>query len=162
MSGLNCNAAIRTGNSSAIFAQVGASCTPDNRNWWAPDQPSWVVLSSDPNYGKCLGWQNVPGGVLCGGSNPDVRRVCRCDAPSRSVMTFGEKYALLHSFQSSITCLSVSVGVLAHRCTGADAGTGVSSYYISTQEQFLFSHFVASPDVGYLVNANLALHAVFR
>jgi hypothetical protein len=44
---------------------------------WAEDQPSVVLEKSDPNYGKCLGYTSVPGGILCSGSHPDVARVCR-------------------------------------------------------------------------------------
>jgi len=85
--GMNCNQHIVTNNSSAIFAAVGATCTPNPTPWWAEDQPSVGV--SGPNAGNCLGYIKVPGGVLCSGSHPDVQRVCRCDAPSTSMTTFG-------------------------------------------------------------------------
>lgn len=45
--------------------------------------------SNDPNTGKCLGFTNVPSGVLCSGSFPTVRRLCRCDTPSSRINTFG-------------------------------------------------------------------------
>jgi len=82
---------IQSGNSSTIFKQLGANCTPDSSPWFAEDQPSWVTLSSDPNYGKCLGFVNVPGGVLCSASHPAVRRVCRCSDPATqsAVAAFG-------------------------------------------------------------------------
>lgn len=89
--GLNCNEHVETGNTSDIFKQLGATCTPDPRPWFAEDQPSWVTLASDPNYGKCLGFVNVPGGVLCSAAHPAVRRVCHCvDAATQSaVAAFG-------------------------------------------------------------------------
>lgn len=43
------------------------SCTPDSAPWWAEDQPSYCSDPSDPNYGKCLGYNDVPSGVLCSG-----------------------------------------------------------------------------------------------
>jgi len=87
--GLNCNPHIVTNNSSAIFNQLGINCKANPTNWWAEDQPSYVSGQNDPNYGECLGFTNVPGGVLCGGSFPTTQRLCRCDEPSSSVATFG-------------------------------------------------------------------------
>lgn len=54
--GMNCNPAVQTGNSSAIFTSLGVKCNADPRPWWAEDQPSFVSNSSDPNTGDCLGW----------------------------------------------------------------------------------------------------------
>jgi len=88
---LNCDPHIDTGNKPDIFKQLGANCTADADPWWAEDQPSWVTLPSDPNYGKCLGFVNVPGGVLCSSFHPSVRRVCHCVSPSTesAVAAFG-------------------------------------------------------------------------
>lgn len=80
----NCDPHIATGNTADLFRQVGANCTPDARPWWAEDQPSWVVDQRDGNFGKCLGFTNVPGGVLCSTSHPAVRRVCHCAAPTQA------------------------------------------------------------------------------
>ena len=41
----------------------GVECSP----WWASDQPSYISNSSDPNYGRCLGWCVAWGGVCVWG-----------------------------------------------------------------------------------------------
>jgi len=76
--GLNCNGNIQTNNSAAIFAQLGINCKADTRPWWAGDQPSYVSDPSDPNFGDCLGWMNVPQNVMCGGNFATTSRLCRC------------------------------------------------------------------------------------
>jgi len=86
---LNCNPHIVTNNSISLFQQLGINCKEDTRSWWAHDQPSYVVEPSDPNYGDCLGYIDVPGGVLCGASHANVRRLCRCDDPITEEATFG-------------------------------------------------------------------------
>jgi len=78
---MNCNANIVTNNSAAIFASLGVSCKPDSRDWWAEDQPNYVSDPSDPNYGDCLGYTNVPQDVMCGGQYPTTQRLCHCVAP---------------------------------------------------------------------------------
>jgi len=79
---LNCDPHIETANKPDLFKQLGANCTADSRPWWAEDQPSWVTLPTDPNYGKCLGYTDVPGGVLCSTFFPAVRRLCHCVDPN--------------------------------------------------------------------------------
>lgn len=86
--GMNCNNAIQTNNSTAVFTQLGVNCTADSDPWWATNQPGFVSGSSDPNFGKCLGWTAVPSGVVCSGSFPTVQRLCRCTPPSK-LQTFG-------------------------------------------------------------------------
>ena len=61
----------------------------DPQPWWAENQPCFVAGKTDPNYGKCLGWSDHPAAVLCSGSYDTVQRLCRCDAPSSSLKTFG-------------------------------------------------------------------------
>ncbi|KAH3765899.1 DUF2961 domain-containing protein [Pelomyxa schiedti] len=96
---LNCHPHIETNNSAALFHQLGISCTEDTREWWAEDQPSYVSDPSDANYGRCLGYTSVPGGVVCGVSYSTVKRLCRCEAPSASETTFGFGYSngVLHA-----------------------------------------------------------------
>jgi hypothetical protein len=77
--GLNCNPNIQTNNSLSLFQSLGVNCKADTRNWWAEDQPSYVVDPSDPNYGDCLGYTNVPQNVMCGGNYAAVQRLCRCE-----------------------------------------------------------------------------------
>jgi len=74
-----------------IFTSLGIQCEVDTQPWWAEDQPSYVSASSDPNYKKCVGYINVPAGVMCGATHPDVQRLCRCDDPNDSskVSAFG-------------------------------------------------------------------------
>jgi len=49
----------------------------------------FFTCEQDPNYGKCLGYVNVPvSGVDCDGAYNTVQRVCRCTAPS-GVGAFG-------------------------------------------------------------------------
>jgi len=61
--------------------------------WWATDQPSYVSAHGDGNYGKCVGYTKVPGGVFCGGSFPSTSRLCRCDTPVQGTSTFGTGYS---------------------------------------------------------------------
>src|SRR5438105_4501818 len=88
---MNCNPHIQTNNSTAEFTKLGISCTPDQRPWWAEDQPSYVSDSSDQNFGRCLGFMAVPSGVQCGAFFPTTRRLCACDDPNSisSVAAFG-------------------------------------------------------------------------
>jgi len=116
---LNCNSHIVTSNSSNIFQEVGIDCTPDYTPWWAQDQPSYASDPNDPNYGKCLGFIDVPDGVLCSGSYPTTKRICRCDTPSLSDRVFG---------------------------------TGLSGGSITTEEQFIFEHYVAPGDYGVMTH----------
>jgi len=98
---------------------MGISCVADNTPWWAEDQPSYVSDPSDPNYGKCVGYTAVPGGVHCSGSYPTTQRLCRCDTPSSSIRTFG---------------------------------TGLAGSEITTEEVWIYSHFVAAGDVGVMTH----------
>lgn len=128
-----------------IFKQLGVTCKPNPKAWWAEDQvtpsfcaathgrcgkvlnpvspaclqPSFVSGSTDPNHGDCVGYTNVPGGVLCAGSFPTTSRLCRCDEPSTQRLTFG---------------------------------TGLSAGHITQQEQWVFQHFVAPGDVGVMTH----------
>ncbi len=88
-SGLNCNAAIETNNSAAIFAAVGAKCSSFNpAPWWASDQPS---INST---GACQGYTDTPQAIACQGRYPIVRRVCRCSAPEANpVAPFATAYS---------------------------------------------------------------------
>jgi len=92
---MNCNPNIETNNSMALFTQLGINCTADNATWWAEDQPSYCSDPDDPNgnYGKCIGYEDVPAGVQCSGSFFSTRRLCRCDAPSTSNKAFGTGYS---------------------------------------------------------------------
>ena len=60
------------------FFDMNIPCKPDYRFWWAHDQPCYVTLSTDPNYGRCLGFVNISTQVSCIGSHPAVRRLCYC------------------------------------------------------------------------------------
>ena len=61
------------------FYDLEVSCTPDYRNyWWAHDQPCYVSGETDINYGKCLGFLNIPAAVRCDGKYPSVQRLCHC------------------------------------------------------------------------------------
>jgi len=86
---MNCNERIETNGTVDLFTQLGIDCTPDPTPWWAQDQPSYVSDPSDPNYGKCVGYIGVPGGVLCGTTYPTSQRLCHCDSPSTSDLVFG-------------------------------------------------------------------------
>jgi len=79
---MNCNPHIETNNSVAIFNKLGIQCQPDARDWWAEDQPGYVADPSDPNYKKCLGYTQVPDGVMCGASYTATQRLCYCDDPN--------------------------------------------------------------------------------
>lgn len=70
---MNCDSVINTQNSSDIFQKLGIQCQKDNRPWWAENQPGFVSDRNDPNYGKCLGYIDVPSSVSCSGSYPTVR-----------------------------------------------------------------------------------------
>lgn len=87
--GMNCNAAVSTGNTPAIFQSLGVKCSNlNNKPWWASDQPSF-----EPSTGTCLGYIDVPDAVACQGSFPTTQRVCACDKPSSAVTTFGTGYS---------------------------------------------------------------------
>jgi len=66
-------------------------CQPDTRDWWANDQPQFSSDPASPDYGKCIGYTNVPDDVLCGGSYKYSERLCHCDAlrPTDDVRPFG-------------------------------------------------------------------------
>jgi len=87
----NCNPHVETNNSVNIFSTFGIYCQPDTSPWWAEDQPSYVSGSTDPNYQKCVGYINVPTGIMCGASFATTRRLCYCDDPAdgSKVAAFG-------------------------------------------------------------------------
>jgi len=87
----NCNPHVVTNNSLEVFKSLGISCQADIDPWWAEDQPSYVAGSSDPNFGKCVGYIDVPDGIMCGASHPTTRRLCYCDDPNdgSKVAAFG-------------------------------------------------------------------------
>ena len=60
MQGRSCIPDVQTNNSAALFKALGVVCTLDPSPWWAPDQPSYCSDPSDENYGKCVGYINVP------------------------------------------------------------------------------------------------------
>jgi len=91
--GMNCNPRLITNNNTDLFQQLGINCQPDTEPWWAPDQPSYCSGTNDPNFGKCLGYVDVPGGIQCSGHFPTTQRLCNCDAPSYSKRTFGTGYS---------------------------------------------------------------------
>eukprot|EP00038_Savillea_parva_P021744 m.35942 g.35942 ORF g.35942 m.35942 type:complete len:537 (+) comp5344_c0_seq1:199-1809(+) len=68
--------------SKLVRMDTGASCVQDTQPWWAPDQPSYVWAKNNSNYGRCLGFSNVPPVVPCNGSHPLVNRMCRCTSRS--------------------------------------------------------------------------------
>eukprot|EP01012_Entosiphon_sulcatum_P012645 TRINITY_DN1796_c0_g1_i1.p1 TRINITY_DN1796_c0_g1~~TRINITY_DN1796_c0_g1_i1.p1 ORF type:complete len:434 (-),score=26.86 TRINITY_DN1796_c0_g1_i1:9-1310(-) len=78
MRGYSCSDSIVTSNSADIFLQLGINCKPDNRSWWAEDQPCYVNDPSDVNYGKCLGYIDVPSHVSCQTAFHATRRLCHC------------------------------------------------------------------------------------
>jgi len=141
--GMNCNPHIVTNNSTSIFNQLGISCTPDTSPWWAPDQPSYVANASDPDYQKCVGYIDVPGGVFCGGSYPTTRRLCRCDPPSNNDTTFGYGYSGGTATQVETILFQHflapgDLGVMTHLWTtspqGVDPGL-IIRYYIDGEAQ---------------------------
>jgi hypothetical protein len=127
----NCNPHIATNNSLAIFNALGINCQGDTAPWWAEDQPSYVVDPSDPNYQKCVGYIDVPDGVMCGASYPTTRRLCSCDDPNDAskVAAFGTglssgavttKEQIIFNW---ILPSTVSHGVMTH--FWATAGSGI-------------------------------------
>ena len=60
------------------FYDLEVSCTPDYTFWWAHDQPCYVSGKTDINYGKCLGFLNIPSTVRCDGKFSSVQRLCHC------------------------------------------------------------------------------------
>eukprot|EP00729_Bicosta_minor_P028663 gene28663-20719_t len=81
--GKSCVPHIQTNNTLALFADLGVKCKlPSKQNGedWAADQPSYVALESDPNYGECLGYKDVPNPTQCDASYSSVRRICNCGA----------------------------------------------------------------------------------
>jgi hypothetical protein len=90
---------VELNNSTAVFESFGLKCAAHaaarNGTWWAPDQPSYVSGSSDPNFGECLGYVGNPPLSACGASYPSASRICRCGAPIEpsSAKTFGTGHA---------------------------------------------------------------------
>jgi len=141
--GMNCNPHIVTNNSTSLFTSLGINCTPDPTPWWAEDQPSYVSNSSDPNYGKCVGYMGVPSGVFCGGTYPTTSRLCACDDPNSasSVAAFGTGYSGGYVSEVEMTIFNHIVptgtyGVMTHFwVTGTDAalnGTMIR-YYVDDE-----------------------------
>jgi len=142
--GRNCNPHVITKNSTDIFTSLGVTCQPDTAPWWAEDQPGYVAGSPDPNYGKCVGYINVPDGIMCGASWTTTRRLCFCDDPND-----GSKVAAFGTGLSSgvvnteeqiifnwILPTGVSHGVMTH--FWATAGNGVLEkavvrYYVDNE-----------------------------
>jgi len=120
--GMNCNPTIVTNNTDAIFNSLGIKCTSDNRDWWASDQPSYVSDPTNPNYQHCLGYVNVPTGVLCAGTEQSTRRLCRCDAPSKSKTLFG-------TGMSSGLVLTTETYVFQHFVAPGDYGVITHFWY---------------------------------
>ncbi|KAH3743638.1 DUF2961 domain-containing protein [Pelomyxa schiedti] len=87
--GLNCNPHVVTNDSATIFQQLGVSCTANSRAWRYHYEPAFVSDSKSLEYKQCIGYIDVPGGVLCGHSDSSVSRLCYCDSPSHSDLTFG-------------------------------------------------------------------------
>ena len=76
---LHCSWDIETHDSEAVFGQVGVKCanvSSGGGKWWAPDQPSFVSGKSDPNFGECLGFKDVPKVSRCDAHMPAVERLC--------------------------------------------------------------------------------------
>jgi len=141
----NCNPHVATNNSLSIFQSLGVNCQSDTAPWWAEDQPSYVSNPSDPNYMKCVGYINVPTGVMCGASFPTTRRLCYCDDPNdgSKVAAFGtglSNGALSTTEQiifNWIIPTGVSNGVMTH--FWATAGNGILEktivrYYVDDEK----------------------------
>ena len=79
--GLRCSTSYKElyGSVSKFF-ELGVSCKPDYRYWWAHHQPCYVVGYTDPNRGRCLGFVKTPAYVRCNGKHPAVRRLCHCES----------------------------------------------------------------------------------
>eukprot|EP00656_Telonema_subtile_P053646 TRINITY_DN7822_c0_g1_i3.p1 TRINITY_DN7822_c0_g1~~TRINITY_DN7822_c0_g1_i3.p1 ORF type:complete len:480 (-),score=120.61 TRINITY_DN7822_c0_g1_i3:112-1551(-) len=115
-----------TGNTTALFAQAGVTCPAQSAQdgvWWSPDQPSYVTEKTDPNYGQCLGYKNVPAHLLCQGSYPSVRRLCHCGQDDSSALTFGTGL-------SAGTISTTETTIFAHKV--ADGHVGVMNHFWST------------------------------
>jgi len=61
----------------------------------------------------------VPGGVFCGGASADTQRLCRCDAPSNAITTFGFGYSdgAIYTTETTVFHWFVApgdVGVMTH------------------------------------------------
>ena len=107
-----------TGNSTKIFSSVGVKCaahSAQDGRWWAADQPSFVSLATDPNYGQCLGYVDVPPHVLCQGSHPATRRACHCGNDISSALTFGTGL-------SAGRITTTETTIFAHKITPGDYG----------------------------------------
>eukprot|EP00658_Telonema_sp_P-2_P047480 TRINITY_DN3611_c0_g1_i2.p1 TRINITY_DN3611_c0_g1~~TRINITY_DN3611_c0_g1_i2.p1 ORF type:complete len:317 (+),score=85.44 TRINITY_DN3611_c0_g1_i2:166-1116(+) len=124
--GRTCLDTFATGNTTALFAQANVSCPAQSAQggvWWSPDQPSFVTDSSDPNFGQCLGFRNVPPTVLCQGSYPTTRRLCHCGEDDTAALTFGTGLS-----SGSITTAEATI--FAHVI--ADGHLGVMNHFWST------------------------------
>lgn len=139
--GMNCNPSIQTNNSADIFKTFGVNCELDSDPWWAEDQPSYIS-GKDPNQGKCLGYTDVPSGVLCSGSFHASQRLCRCDAPSTDIATFGtalagDEITPNETWVFSHFVASGDFGVMHHFWTTApnpEENGVVISYYVDGED----------------------------
>lgn len=115
-----CSPFINTGNTTTLFTDLDVDCKFDSEPWWATNQPCFVSGSSDPNFGKCLGYIDVPPtGVNCSGAFPTVQRVCRCVESTSSVGAFGTGLSggMIYAKETELFAHVVaagSVGVMTH------------------------------------------------
>jgi len=134
---LNCNPGINTQNSAYIFTQLGFNCVRNDTPWNDPSQPG-----INSGSGECVGYMQVPGGVLCSGWAPFIQRLCRCDSPNPDVLHFGdglsngemdsnEKYMFSHTLYPGQT------GIMNHLWVtyGASEDQGVIIRYYIDKEQ---------------------------
>eukprot|EP00756_Hemistasia_phaeocysticola_P028290 Hpha_TRINITY_DN16168_c2_g7::TRINITY_DN16168_c2_g7_i1::g.4723::m.4723 len=120
--GFKCNPKVDTGNTTALFTQLGLNCSKSsarNGAWWASNQPCYVSGSQDPNFGECLGYVGVPAYDNCNSYYPTVQRICNCEGDN----------TYRHHF-----------------------GTGLSAWELPGEETTIFAHKVPSGSVGVITH----------
>lgn len=150
LQGMNCLEHVETNNSTAIFQKLGIECKADTKPWWAENQPSYCSDKSDPNYGYCLGYINVPSGVQCGGSYPTVRRLCACEDPNTysKVSTFGTGLS-----NTAITTKEITV---FNHILPNEVKNGVMTHFWATAPHLVLANTMIRYYVDGEVNASIA------
>ena len=144
--GKSCIPKVTTDDSTKIFASVGVNCTKQSReggDWWAPDQPSFVSSSSDPNSGECLGFKHVPKHSPCESHYWSTRRVCNCGGDNTERSHFGTGLSGINLPANETTVFEHNVpagsfGVMNHfwsTCTKDCIEASRIRYYVDYQSE---------------------------
>eukprot|EP00042_Codosiga_hollandica_P029172 m.158762 g.158762 ORF g.158762 m.158762 type:complete len:435 (-) comp53003_c0_seq2:32-1336(-) len=118
--GRTCLTTINTNNSALIFEQLGSNCTADTQPWWAANQPCACTGEGDPNYGRCVGYIDVPQFVACQAQYWSVRRLCNCGEDISSQPYFGTGLS-----NGEVT--TEEVAIFTHKI--ASGATGVMTHF---------------------------------